>query len=282
MTRDSSVFVLIPVHNRRETTRTCLNRLRDQGGLEQWTVCVVDDGCTDGTTAMLADDFPLVRRIPGNGDLFWGGGIMLGMRQAREEEAEVMVWLNDDCLPAPGAIGRLVERVRTTKGICGGICHDPAQPEEVTYSGTLLGSGGRVVPAAGGFAAVDLINGNLVAVHREVVRKLGLIPGDKFPHYGGDSIYALRARRAGIACEVDGGARATNPPNAYFERFGRSKPAWHLLKEPFRTGSVLYWPSYWRFIREAFGWQAWVRWPFYFVRLARQLAGAFGRSFASP
>lgn len=275
-------WIIIPVHNRRATTRTCLERLREQGLFDRSTICLVDDACTDGTREMVESEFPAVRIVDGNGHLFWGGGILEGMRVAHDQGAEVMVWLNDDCLPAPGAIDIVIARVLETRGICGGICHDPDNPSVQTYSGTRAGREEMVSPGPGQTEPVELINGNLVAVHRDVVARIGFIPGRELPHYGGDSIYSLRATRAGIPCEVHGDARATNSPNPYFDRFGTTKPAWLILKEPFRIGSILYWPTYWRFLRETFGWHAFFRWPFYFIRLVRYFAAALGRQLSKP
>jgi glycosyltransferase involved in cell wall biosynthesis len=274
-------WIIIPVHNRKATTKACLDCLRLQGVFACATVCVVDDACTDGTRTMLESEFPEVHCVNGNGHLYWGGGILEGMKVAHAGDADVMVWLNDDCLPAEGAIDLLIGRVLESKGICGGVCRDPENSSVVTYSGTKEGHEDMVSPGPGEFVQVDLINGNLVAVHREVVDRIGFPPGLELPHYGGDSIYGLRARRAGIPCEVCGDAIATNPPNPYFDRFGKTKPAWELLKEPLRIGSILYWPAYWRFLREAFGWQAYFRWPAYFIRLVRHFAAALARHFSS-
>jgi GT2 family glycosyltransferase len=277
-----NIWIIIPVHNRKSTTRVCLECLREQGIMDRMTVCLVDDGCTDGTRYMVETEFPAVRCVDGNGHLYWGGGVLEGMIVAHEAKAEVMVWLNDDCLPAEGAIDVVVKHALRTKGIAGGICYDPEHPNIQTYSGTRMGCEKMACPGPGEFAHVDLINGNLVAVHREVVERIGFPPGRELPHYGGDSIYSLRASREGIPCDVHGDAVATNPPNPYFDRFGVTKPAWHLLKEPFRVGSILYWPTYWRFLREAFGYQAFFRWPAYFLRLARYFSAALGRQFTKP
>jgi GT2 family glycosyltransferase len=277
-----SSWIVIPVHNRRATTRACLARLQELGLFDKTTVCLVDDACTDGTREMVEREFPAVRIVDGNGNLFWGGGILEGMIFAHGQGAETMVWLNDDCLPLPGAVETVIARVLDTRGICGGICHDPAHPEVLTYSGTKRGSDAMVCPGRDEIESVELINGNLVAVHRDVVARIGFPPGRELPHYGGDSVYSLRATRAGIPCEVHGNARATNPPNPYFDRFGSAKPAWLLLKEPFRVGSILFWPTYWRFLCEAYGWRAYVRWPAYFLRLAKQLGIALRRQRVKP
>lgn len=280
MIRNPNHWIIIPVHNRKATTRVCLERLREQGIFDHMTVCLVDDGCTDGTRTMVEAGFPEVRCVDGNGHLYWGGGVLVGMIVAYESGAEVILWLNDDCLPVEGAIEVLVKHVLHSKGIAGGICFDPVHLDTQTYSGTRIGSGKMVCPGPGQSEHVDWINGNLVAVHREVVDRIGFPPGRELPHYGSDCIYSQRAGRAGISCDVLGDALATNPPNPYFDRFGMTKPAWHLLKEPMRIGSILYWPTYWRFIREAFGVQAFFRWPAYWLRLVKLFATALGRRFS--
>ena len=142
-----SSWIVIPVHNRRATTRACLARLQELGLFNKTTVCLVDDACSDGTREMVECEFPAVRIVDGNGNLFWGGGILEGMIFAHEQGAETMVWVNDDCLPLPGAVETVIARASQTRGICGGICHDPAHPEVQTYSGTKRGSDAMVSTA---------------------------------------------------------------------------------------------------------------------------------------
>lgn len=261
------VWVIIPVHNRREITRTCLTNLRELALPRDCQICVIDDGCTDGTSEMLRDEFPEVRTVVGDGNLFWGGGIAAGMRVALEARAEVHVWLNDDCLPVAEAIETVVSRVRETKGVCGAVCYDPDHPNKVTYSGAKIGVSGIIAPPAGYREEVDMLNGNLVAIHCSVVEELGVVDEVRFPHYGGDIEYCIRARGNGRLIEISGDARALNPRGTPLARFGVDKPAHAIFCEPFRVASSIYWPAYWRILKLSFGWKAYLRWPSYFVRL---------------
>lgn len=269
MTSNFKVWILIPVHNRRETTRACLEHLATLGLPADFGICVVDDGCTDGTTEMLAREFPQVHAVPGNGNLYWGGGIALGMEHARTAGAEVHLWLNDDCLPAAGSLEKLVERVRATRGICGGVCYDPDEPTKLTYAGTLIGQDTRMLRDATEPVAAESLNGNLVAIHREVVAVLGRMPADKYPHFGGDIIYSLRAFRKGLAVEVHPLAKALNRRDDPLRKVMQSGSAARLWREMGRIASPLHYPTYWNLLRECFGWQAWFRWPAYFLRLLR-------------
>ena len=73
------VIALATCHNRREKTLRALASLREQvlpdGTALQ--VCLVDDGSTDGTGAAVAEQFPEVKLLQGDGQLFWAGGMRL-------------------------------------------------------------------------------------------------------------------------------------------------------------------------------------------------------------
>jgi glycosyltransferase involved in cell wall biosynthesis len=274
----ADIWIVIPVHNRREITRRCLENLRANGDLDAFQVCVVDDASSDGTGAMLARDFPQVHIEQGDGNLYWGGGIRRGMQAAHAAGCEVVVWLNDDCLPAAGSIAHLIQRVRETRGICGGVCTDP-ESGEWTYSGT-LSKVGPVVPARGEFRPVDLINGNLVAVHREVMERIGFLDAAAFPHYGGDSVYSLSARQAGLVAEISGTAPALNRRDnvAFWNRFGTTKAAWRVFQEPLRVGSPFYLPGHWQFMRRMYGWGALPRMASSLMKLTVLFLSAVGRA----
>ena len=264
-----SVWIIIPVHNRRETTRACLLNLQKLGLPADYLICVVDDGCTDGTSEMLANEFPHVHSVLGNGNLYWGGGIALGMEHARAAGAEIHLWLNDDCLPGEGSLEKLVERVRVTHGVCGGVCYDPVDASRITYAGTLIGKDVSVLREALEPVAAESLNGNLVAIHRDTVEALGGMPADLYPHFAGDIIYSLRAHRKGIAVEIHPRAKAINRRDDPLKKVMQSGSVVRLWREMNRVASPLHFPTYWHLLHEVFAWQAWFRWPAYFGRMLR-------------
>lgn len=267
---NSRVWILIPVHNRKRTTSACLDNLLAIRLPDDFLVCVIDDGCSDGTSEMLRDTYPSVRVTRGDGNLFWGGGIALGMSEALKHSAEIHLWLNDDCLPDKGSLERLVNRVRATRGICGGVCYDPIHTDRLTYAGTPLEpipsrqDAKQAVPIK-----AESLNGNLVAVHHEVLEKIGSFPSAALPHFGGDIAYTLRARRAGIPVEIDPGAVALNRRDNPLGKVMAERSTLRLWREISRVGSPLHFPTYWYLLRERFGWHAWFRWPAFFVRMIR-------------
>ncbi len=72
---------MIPVHNRKKLTRECLASLQNQD-TKHFTVIVVDDGSTDGTSEMIRAEFPDTILLQGDGGLWWVGSINKGIRYA--------------------------------------------------------------------------------------------------------------------------------------------------------------------------------------------------------
>lgn len=187
--------VLLTCHNRKEVTRKCLSRLRDINiGAD---IYCVDDASTDGTPQMIESEFPEVRLIQGDGNLFW----CRGMRKAWEEALASGVrydrfyWLNDDLLLNDNAFEELDECCTLTADkavVTGLVCESTTG--EVIYGGSwnkkLISANGKMNPVNG-------LNGNFVAVPSAIVDKIGIF--DKVYHHDlGDVDYGLTALENGF------------------------------------------------------------------------------------
>ena len=205
----SRVFIVIPAHNRRETTLACLRRLRTQGVFAWASPIVVDDGSTDGTGEAVRAEFPEAEVLRGNGKLFWTGATELGMRRAVERGADHVFWLNDDCQPFPGALAELLSTAQAERAVTGGVCVLPRSGFPV-YGGFRRTAAGLapVTCESGQRLACDALNGNLVCVPRTVIEVIGFPDGRGLPHASGDTDYTLRARARGHAVVLVGAARA--------------------------------------------------------------------------
>jgi len=196
------VWILVPVHNRRGTTERCLAHLEGLG-IRAWAeVLVIDDGSSDGTSGMIGQDFPWVHTVSGDGSLWWGGAMRLGMEKALSAGAECVCWLNDDSLPDQGSLEQLVHLALERQAVCGGICR--------TADGAFVYSGGFIerrwprhsasAPDPTGFPlSVEWLHGNMVAVPASVCARIELPEGRWIKHNFADVDFTLRAHRAGIA-----------------------------------------------------------------------------------
>ncbi len=213
------VYIIIPVHNRKQTTLACLEHLQKCGDLQKYYVVVVDDGSTDRTAEAIHTLYPEVIVLPGNGDLWWTGAIAKGMEYAHKQKAEYFIWLNDDCLPDPETLPQLVEFLKKhPDSIAAPTCY---VQQENSLIKQYNGASGRKGSAAnpGEIIEVDSMSGWCVGISAAVVKKIGVPDAKKFPHYCGDDMYILKATRSGFKAYLVGDVKATLFGVVY-ERFG--------------------------------------------------------------
>ncbi|AFY71052.1 glycosyl transferase family 2 [Thalassoporum mexicanum PCC 7367] len=224
-----SVFLVIPAHNRREITLSCLNQLQQNGDLTQYQAIVVDDGSSDGTGGAIAQQFPDVIVLAGDGNLWWTGAIAKGMASAADQGADYFFWLNDDCLPEAGAIAKMVQFMQAQpNSLVSAACYlsELEDFKDSTTSATNPEQGDRNVPAnhnliptgaqgrkqvtalPGEVVQVSEMSGHCVGIPAAVVAKIGFPDGDRCPQYFGDNTYILKAVKSGFSAYILGDAQA--------------------------------------------------------------------------
>ncbi|PZD72435.1 hypothetical protein C1752_03592 [Acaryochloris thomasi RCC1774] len=207
------VFIIIPVHNRKEITLACLENLDVTGDLGKFHVVVVDDGSTDGTGVAVRNAFPQVNVLEGHGSLWWTGAIVQGMKYSYEQGAKYFIWLNDDSTILRDTLSSLVDYCQKhPRSIIGsqGFCQNGG----LAYGGkkkTLRGY--RFIQAPdNSVISCDLLSGNIVCLPREVIDEIGYPDFFRTPHYGGDSLYLIRAHQHKFSIFVDGRYPAVSLP----------------------------------------------------------------------
>ena len=87
----------MPVFNRLEQTKTALKCIQNQLIDEELRTIVIDDGSTDGTSEYLQQN-PSLNVLQGDGSLWWGGSIELGLQYVLREASpdDWILLLNND------------------------------------------------------------------------------------------------------------------------------------------------------------------------------------------
>jgi len=258
-TTKEPVYIVIPVHNRKETTLACLKNLEKCGDLQRYYVVIVDDASTDGTKDAINTLYPEVIVLPGNGDLWWTGAMALGMQHAYEQGAEYFIWLNDDCIPGAETLPRLIEFMRTHPDtLVAPTCYS-SEADSLTPQHN--GFRGRQGCAAkqGEIIFVDGMSGWCVGIPASVFRQIGPPDASKFPHYSGDDMYILKATRSGFKACLVGDIQATliGPVHAKLDFQDYFKPG----LPPAATFQSLFWnkkspyrlPTKFFFFQERYG-----------------------------
>jgi GT2 family glycosyltransferase len=216
-----SVAVLMTCHNRRETTLKCLKYVFEQSS--QVTIYLVDDGSTDGTSDAVNQSYPEVNIIPGNGSLFWVGGMYLAFSEALNVGHDYYLWLNDDTLLEPHALTHLLsvhrqlEQQGQADSIVVGSTQD-ARTGKSTYGGAVqtrswYSNKFEFVEPSAEIQPCDTFFGNCVLISNSVAQAVGNVDR-AFIHTLGDLDYGLRARRLGYSSWVAPGYIATCSRNA--------------------------------------------------------------------
>jgi GT2 family glycosyltransferase len=261
LAQEESVYIIIPVHNRRNLILACLENLKKIKSPYHYSVVVIDDGSTDGTSSAIHQLYHDVTILAGNGDLWWTGAIAQGMQYAYDRGAEFIIWLNDDCELGSETLKSLVQFCQDhAKAITGAQGFTKDDPETIAFGGKRKTWQGyrylKVDPPQ--IVPCDLLSGNVVCLPRSVIDEIGYPDTKLTPHYGGDSLYLIRAKKAGFQLYAD--AR---------------HPVWSLPGEP------LLFPAQWlsckgdpnRLIKLVFNphsglsWRVWlhINWEAYYV-----------------
>ncbi|HEY9675264.1 MAG TPA: glycosyltransferase family 2 protein [Waterburya sp.] len=270
---------LLTCHNRKPKTLACLEALFNQELPREVTIDVylVDDGSTDGTGEAVAQSYPQVKILQGNGSLFWNGGMGVAFAEALKSDYDVYLWLNDDTILYPNALSNLLETFHRLqlqgehRTIIAGSTCDP-KTTTLTYGGVVRRSRWRplrfdLVQPDEDVKRCDTINGNCVLIPRAVVQLVGNLD-PAFTHYAGDWDYGLRAQQKGCTVWVAPGYVGTCSQNYQpggdadssvhlgegLKKIGQPKglPVRQEILHPIEEWKVfaqryggLFWPIYW-------------------------------------
>lgn len=223
------IHIVIPVFNRKEFTRACLDSLNRQTN-QDFKVIIVDDGSTDGTDEMLRMEYPEVDVLRGDGNLFWTAGVNMGIRHALKQGADKIMTMNNDVVVDEHMIEQMYKwHAKKPEALIGALELD-ADTGKPIFGGERLnwisGQTQQILeiipePERRGLHAVTHLPGRGLFIPRAVFEKIGLFDEDRFPHYIADFDYTHTARRAGFELYVNYDARILTYPEASGDRENR-------------------------------------------------------------
>ena len=217
-----SYGITLPVRNRKAFTLAILQQLTEQidrqvdaGNLhrEDFQIVVVDDDSSDGTPALIEQQFPSVHLLRGDGELWWTGAIAQAMTYlASTVKTDYIIWLNDDIKLAEDFIYQVLRHCQTPdkKVLTGGVVTAQHYLGWIVFGGVISG---QLISDVSQFEQpvlnVDTLNGNIAILPTRIVADIGLPDVQRFRHYGGDFEYVCRARENGYRVQLSSCLRAT-------------------------------------------------------------------------
>jgi GT2 family glycosyltransferase len=200
------LYVLLPVHNRRQTTVCFVEALKLQTWRE-FQLILIDDGSTDGTADAVRAIYPGVVVVSGDGTWWWAGSLDQGCRYlacSGVRSDDILLLMNDDVVIAPQFLEHALAEFREIQ-------------DTLLLARQVNATTGREIDQGGGvcvnldelrFAAASnpmevncLPTRGLFLRWRDMCRTGGFRP-KWLPHYLSDYEFTLRARKRGLQLRV--------------------------------------------------------------------------------
>ena len=222
------IAILLATFNRKDKTLKSLANVKKQELPPDYEIEIflTDDASPDGTMKAVETQYPEIHVFKGTGSLFWAGGMRNSWREARREQFDYFLLLNDDTFLYKNAIKRLVEsnldyyKKKKIKAISIGTTIDP-NTQQITYGGSKLFSKYRNlafrVNSDVENLECELGEANTMLVPDAIFQKIGILSG-KYVHAVSDHDYTLRAIKKGFKVVV--------APGIYAECMNDHGPAW--------------------------------------------------------
>jgi len=269
------VHILMPVFNRLAMTRCMVDCLRAQIVDEPTNIIVVDDGSTDGTSKYLEEQ-PELTTLQGDGSLWWGGSIDLGLRHVFNigEPDDWVLLMNNDTQVKPEYLQCLLDTAcQNAPAAVGSVVRDEGE------SHRLLSIGARIDPwklrvsdissgashqnnqcDVSAVVEVDALSGRGVLFPTSALEAVKGMRPRWLPHYLADYDLSVRTKKAGWRLLVDMNATVYSQ-----EKSGNTWHAPSFKEKYFSVRSPRYLPAVIVFWWEANNWLQRLTLPFRMV-----------------
>jgi len=204
------IGIAISTYNSAKVIRKSLSVLKNQN----YKIVVFDDLSQDNTLKIAKSIIPDLEVIKGNGSGWWGGGTAKAVDKCFSLGCDFVLMLNPDTIIHPKDISHLVDytsknsRIISTglivryddkkKLFWGGSVQIKSMGIPIYASRYIYRKNFDVTKISSKPYQTDEVYGRGVLVSKSVYKIIGTLDWRKFPHYGADNDYSMRAKSAGI------------------------------------------------------------------------------------
>lgn len=198
------IFILLPVHDRRNVTLGFVDCLRAQTWRD-YQLVVIDDGSSDGTADAVLEVLPDTVILRGDGNLWWAGSLQKGLDWIQSQAPAgdpLVLMINDDVRFAPDYLERAVAVMadkRDTLVLSRSV--DPATGI-VEETGVHVDFRRWRFSTASRERDINCLSTRGLFLRWTDARRIGRFHPRLLPHYASDYEYTIRAHRMGLRCET--------------------------------------------------------------------------------
>jgi GT2 family glycosyltransferase len=236
-----AVFVLLPVHNRREITRKFVGCLAAQT-YQPVHLVLIDDGSNDGTAVMVKEMLPETQIVTGDGSWWWSGCMQRGYEWLLDPEpspADMVLIANDDITYERDFIETAVKTLaEAPHALLGAQLRNP-QDDGVRESGVNADMRRFVFRTAESAQQINCLPTRALMLRWADMRRIGGFHPHLLPHYWADYEYTLRAGRCGLRCFTSSAVAVTADLDATGQRDLDSLVGWRFMRQLFSIKTPL-------------------------------------------
>lgn len=198
------VYILLPVHNRREITCAFVDCLAAQT-FSDYHLILIDDGSTDGTAEMVQARIASTTVLRGNGDWWWAGSLQQGLNWLKASGVDgqaVVLFINDDVRFASDYLEKAIHIMSGKKRTLLLSQFGKAEDGQAMETGVTADFSRLTFEIARSPEQINCLSTRGLFAYWEDVRAIGDFHPKLLPHYLSDYEYTIRACRKGFKCET--------------------------------------------------------------------------------
>lgn len=204
-----NLYIIIPVHNRKDFTHNCLLSLSKQT-YSNFKIIIIDDGSTDGTTEMILKEFQQVILLHGDGNFWWTRSVNLGIKHALSKRAEIIITLNDDLIVEDNYLENFTNlHKQYPDALISSSSYNINNKRELVFNGMKINWFTakyscfleKEVPVSykmKDFNKSDFLPARGLLIPVDVFNKIGLFDEKRFPQTAADFDFVWNAKKAGF------------------------------------------------------------------------------------
>jgi GT2 family glycosyltransferase len=210
---------------------------------------IVDDGSTDGSYEEIAERFPEVVVLRGDGNLWWAAATNLGVKEALSRGADFVFTVNNDVVLSEDAISASVScALREAPALIGSTVYSLEDPQQIWFAGAFLSPRTCDIehekePILGpeGIRETQMLTGMGMLIPAESLERVGYFDQDAFPHYMADCDFSLRAAKKGYRLLVSADSRIFNEVASAWTIQQMERPQFGLMAKLIFSRRSAYW-----------------------------------------
>ena len=235
------IYILLPVHNRKEITRSFINCLTSQT-FKNYHLILIDDGSNDGTAEIVKERVKNLTIIRGKGDWWWAGSLQQGYQWLKKNtisDSDIILIINDDTSFAEDFLEIAVNTFTYQKHILLSAYSYSLQTNKLFDAGVAIDWQNKKMNMTEEVTLISCFSTRALFLRWEDFKLNGGFYPLLLPHHAADYEFTARAIRKGIQAILNPSLKIWIDESTTGYNSINSEYGWKLIRQIFSIKSSL-------------------------------------------